>query len=439
MLVTESWTIEQSGASVNSFKIDWTPFDRAGLTGSEKFHTAMLSWILSGECTGLTSGAHLRILANLTGLQISGEVRCIAESSPFDLLVQTEECLIVVENKLSSTAYSDQIETYSRKVSKPTGALRRFKGNRKPIGLLLSLGCEMLPSVDGLTVTEEQVYGEVIWRAVPYSRLLQLLQDESNGSDEVLQTYIVALGNLCLLLDAFLADHTSFQWVFENEHLKKMEKPAPANQSAKYIGRNNLESGFQIALLRRVLDQVVRSLHKRGLRTQGSYLGQSHGTGYFVIILLKIPNGADFLGYTFEKEFLLEFQYQGDTMKITFASARYKESSITDFGGEETRKAFFGQFQHLIGQQLKYPKLNKPRTKAYVSVSVNTDPSTPRFSRAKVPERLLDKPVLRYASRDKFVSKIVDECMQACLILGPAVQSEAEAGNGDGTPGLEVV
>ncbi|MCD4670965.1 MAG: PD-(D/E)XK nuclease family protein [Actinomycetia bacterium] len=429
-------------------KIEWTPFDLSGLAGSEKFHTGMFSWIFSGGCTGLRKGANYRILSKLTGQNINGEIVCIPESSPFDLLIRSNRFLIVVENKLSSATRYGQIQRYTELILSDVKEepkreqkkserrpydknLQDFKGDREAIGILLSLAGEKLTSTEGREYSDDCTYqtckGKMIWLAVSYYELLEMLSDEANNMDSILQAYLRSLEYLCILHNTFLENHTNYPCVFKNANLKKTVKNPPNSECKSYITRNNLETGFQIALLRKILYQVMNKLNRDGISFQRTYVGETKGTGNFGVSLMEIPKDKEFLGFCFKEDFYIGFQYQGDALKVTFSRWEYDKSINKDFSDDENeRNAFFERFKEVCTdtEVLGYRNLNKPRSKAYVSVSLNMDPNTKRCKREGLPERLQDKLILRESRKEDFVSLIVEECRLISEICKQVMKGE---------------
>lgn len=311
-----------------------TLFDSLMISGFERIHTQTLAWILSLENEFFPNKAGF--IEKLFDLQ-PGEVTCNdlyveTELNQIDMFIQTDKKQFLIENKLQSSEHSNQTIRYVNSIPE------RLRDTQK------------LKQYGYLSLTNEEPKNKE-WIPISFEKVRDLLRSIQWPGDRketvFIQEYIYTLDNLVQVFNQFVSNHKDFNHVFTDGHKKKFEKQPFADESKEYIRKNQLETTFQKAFLK----IIAREGH-----INYDEIGETRGTAFLQINLGEINN----LGEAFR----LGFQFQGRTLKINLAHKNYENSKpeqITEF----LMNAFKNVFLHYNG----YEKFNKPRSKAYISVS----------------------------------------------------------------------
>lgn len=313
-----------------------TFFDALLISDSERIHTQTLYWILSLENNIFPNNEKARFLNNLFGL--NGEIKVTenitigTEIKNVDLLIRTDNYVIVLENKLKSSEHSYQTQKYYDQIPEQ-----------------YALGVQ---KICGFISLINETPAHKAWHAVSFEKLLGCLKDikwsEANARELIfVEEYIYTVQNLVNAFDAFINDHKSFPSVFIDGSKTKFVKTKHENSVSEYIRVNQLETIFQKAyLMKIVLD----------LNEQFCHVGETRGTA---LIQINVHH----FEYR-KKRFNLGFQFQKGTLKINLSreGVATSKASQLDF---DLISNFEAKFCKVKG----YNRFNKPKTKAYMSVS----------------------------------------------------------------------
>ncbi len=306
------------------------------ISDSERIHTQTLAWILSLE-NGLfpNKSDFIKGLFDLNNCEFnSKDLYVETELNRIDLFIQTTDKQFLIENKLKSSEHSNQTIRYIDSIPKSL-----IDSNKtKYFGFL--------------TLIKDEPQNQE-WKPISFEKLrdsLNSIQWPKDKNETIfIQEYIQTLDNLVNVFNQFVSNHKDFENVFTDGYKKKYEKQPYSNDSKDYIRRNQLETIFQIAFLKILAKEAGISYDE---------IGETRGTALIQIYFKEII----ILGETFR----LGFQFQGKTLKINLAHKNYADSKPEQMG-----ELLINTFKKIFLNQNGYENFNKPRSKAYISVSKN--------------------------------------------------------------------
>ncbi len=309
----------------------------------EKCHSAALAWLFSDSNQYISESDKLQIISSWTQVNVRGQLRAsVAECNGIDILLEYDDAVIAIENKIKISEHSDQLSKYST-------MLTEMFPDRKIMKLFLSLLGEAPSRQD--------------WMMLEYDSVLSSLKRVQTKS-EIILDYIENLDKLVTIKNEFLSDHTMFPKVFSDGSSSKLAKQKSVGQSksALYIAQNGLETILQKAFFQRIAESLnFECAHCLITETRG-------------IALIDIKNPCKIPKLTIESEIIdLGIQVQGATIKAQFESG-YDESGRRKQQSATARMALDGSIPRLFELlQLKHFgwRLNPPRTttSAYYSFS----------------------------------------------------------------------
>lgn len=312
-------------------------FEHLMLADSERVHSEFLSWILSPNCYAISASDKLKFIETLFVLKGTSEiVRIGTEIDNIDIFIETNDTILIIENKLKASQHSNQLDTYNKLVKEkyPT---------KKHCFVFLTL------------VKEQRLNND--WIHVSYFNILEGLKKLTLAPDRhsvFVEDYILYLSRLLSVLNDVIEHPNEFAFVFENGSLKKSDKLQLVFQNKKeeFIAMNQLETIFQKAFLSRVLENdEIKEI-------QGT-LNETRGTALIDFSLKKnISIGDERLYATF-------VQIQADNIKFAFAIHEDYPTSQRGWISE-----IIEIFKRFKDQKLNgYVKVNSPKKLAYVSIS----------------------------------------------------------------------
>jgi len=313
-----------------------TFFDSLLIADSERIHTQTLYWILSLEENIFSYTEKARFLNNLFNLKdditLTQSILVGTEINKIDLLVRTDNYVIVLENKLKSSEHSYQTEKYYNAIPEEYAV-----GLQKICGFISLINETPLHKA---------------WHSISFEKLLACLKDikwMDNNARELIfvEEYIYTLQNLVNAFHAFINDHKSFPSVFIDGSKTKFVKVKHENSVSDYIRINQLETIFQKAYLMKIV---------LGLNEQYCYVGETRGTA---LIQINVHH----LEYR-KKKFNLGFQFQNSTLKINLSKEGVATSKASQLDYD-----LISNFESKFFRANGYNRFNKPKTKAYMSVS----------------------------------------------------------------------
>lgn len=327
-----------------------TFFDSLMISDSERIHTQTLSWILQLDDLTFTRHEKAELLRRIFKLRTSIDIESQyveTELNKIDLFVDFGGHQFIIENKLKSSEHSNQTKNYLSSIPE---SFNQYKSRK--FGFL--------------TLIKEKAKNDV-WVNISFEELLK----ELNAVDWRKQTrdylfveeYLVTLSNLVKVFNDFMKKHQNYSNVFSDGHKKKYDKKASYDEDFKnYIKANQLETIFQKAFLKQIAEDI-------GLLEY--YISETRGTALIQTYLHKLKIA--------DEKFNIGFQFQGKTLKINLSHEQYGSSSF-----ELINEGVIGIFRDTFYQVDGYNKLNKPRSKAYISVSKSIGDELYKLSKEQI-------------------------------------------------------
>ena len=259
----------------------------------EKCHSAALAWIFSDSNTHFSDETKTKILSSWCNTPVTGKLtKLIVEYKNIDILLEFEDVVIAIENKIKISEHDNQLARYTETLAEDYPGHKRIK-------LFLSLAGED-PTEPG-------------WQKLEYDSVLASLKSFPVSS-EIIQDYAENLESLVSAKNEFLDDHTKFPNVFTDGNKPKLQKfleiyntpylPATAN----YISFNGLETIFQKAFFRRLIARHDFKCKKIIIsETRGNALIDFRGLVEIAPLAIEGGNSIE-----------LGIQIQGNTIKVQF-------------------------------------------------------------------------------------------------------------------------
>lgn len=313
-----------------------TFFDSLMISDSERIHTQTLAWIISLDDSIFPTCEKIQFLCTLFNINgkigFGQNVYVETELNKIDLFIETENYQFLIENKLKSSEHSNQTFRYIDSIPSQFEAT-----NKTRIFGFLTL------------VKDEPMSQE--WIPISFEKLKNSLEKVRWAGQQketiFIKEYIQTLSNLTEVYNGFISDHKNFANVFTDGSKKKYEKERYENELQDYIRRNQLETIFQKAFLKTVL---------KNAKIDYIEIGETRGTALFQTFISEINVAGEI--------FKLGFQFQGKTMKINLVHKNYADSKP-----EQVGERLIEIFKNVFHGQNDYNSYNKPRNKAYISVS----------------------------------------------------------------------
>ena len=315
-------------------QIKHTFFDALLIADAERIHSQTLGWILKlpeAVFTIESKSSFLNRLFNLeNAISITYHFQVYTEVNQLDILLETDNYILIIENKLKSSEHTLQSLRYENSVPEKT------KASGKPIkGAILSLISEKPKNEN--------------WQILSYGKLLECLSSIA-WNDNLKETVFVkeyqqTLNNLVISFDAFIDNHKQFDSVFNDGVKSKQSKFRYDDEIKEYIRINQLETIFQKAFLRTIAEEN---------ELENYSIGESHGKALIQIFVTNI-----FFG---ETEYHLGFQSQGRSLKINLLLPKTKERHIMPVHLVES-------FRQSFSRKNGYKRFDKDKKNPYTSVS----------------------------------------------------------------------
>lgn len=316
-------------------------FDNLGISGVEKIHSAMISWIFSKNCTCLTNLEKSLLLNKIFDLGDKLDytfIKSYTEVNHMDVFIETDKSYFIIENKIKSSEHSKQTEEYRKSWEKENSNL--------PTKYLF------------LTLINETAV-DSNWKNCTYSSLSDYLEDllktkkSQSESEIILKAYSQTIKNLKIVSEEFIDDFSSYPEVFKEGSKTKSQKASGNNKENKimqYISDHQLETIFQKLFFRRLWsknDFLMRYKEKNKIELthKGNSLAgyfDSHGkmeSGFFI---KEIPN-TDFT-------VSLSLHHSSIIIRIQKEGENYWDSKKEEiFDLEKSFKPFFKELKYSVG------------------------------------------------------------------------------------------
>ena len=320
-----------------ALQLHWCPmrqnfFEVIGMADVERVHSQMLAWVFDAHV--LTSAQKSEVLAELTGRPIKcDEYRVSTEHDHIDVLIETESAIIAIENKIKITEHDQQLTRYQRSLEHH--ALPQHF-------VYLSLLPESVTNSMWIPKTYAELHSELSRHA---------FTSPSNFDEHIFNEYVQAVGHLAAVVKAFDQDHTQFLNVFTDGRLTKRDKRVRVSAYTNlqnYVRANQLETTLQRHFIARIRDRVVPA-------SVTSRIEETHGAAFLHIVIASRSIGGLIFDWA--------VQFQERTVKLNCSAHDYARSTCNQLPRE-----VMADFQILADKHHSL-SLNRPRTKAYVSLS----------------------------------------------------------------------
>lgn len=311
-------------------------FEYLGLSDVERIHSQFFAWLFSSDCLAISQDSKHMLLAELfkTGSE-SKILKVLTEFRGIDILIETSKEVIVIENKLKSSQHSNQLHRYKAICDEqyPITPKRYYF----------------------LTLTGEKTNDEN-WNRMSYHQMYTQLMKLSfhHGKDHtvIVKEYLVFLRRLTSCVQDFLERPQQYDMVFMDGKKKKVDKVdfAYATPNERFIASNQLETILQKCFLHCLSERI---------NTHVAFISDTRGDA---LIDFPIKGGIEYKG----RSYSTILQLQNNTIKFAFAV----------FGPEygKSEKVWIEEVIPLMKElseqnEFNYMKMNKPTSRAYVSVS----------------------------------------------------------------------
>ena len=92
--------------------------EHIGIADIERVHTNTIAWIISDSCRAITKNDKIKFLSEFIGLNKDDFIETIHdETGSIDLLIETNNTIIALENKFKSSQHSNQLERYRKRIN----------------------------------------------------------------------------------------------------------------------------------------------------------------------------------------------------------------------------------------------------------------------------------------------------------------------------------
>lgn len=323
--------------------INPTFFDAIGTADMERVHSGVISWLLSSKCQAFTIAEQSNILNSLFGIKNGPTYTTIEpclEYDHIDIFIKTKDSRgnieeWIIENKVKSSQGDNQLSNYQNNTN-INGANAHF--------LLLTL-IDETPKVSN-------------WKNKKYSDLYTILRNQSRGGRNaahcaIIDEYIKTIEQLSNLVNDFIANPQDYPNVFTDASLKKSIKRRNHYQpfTLQYISDNNLET-----LLQKLYFTKVKELIKQDEESKLIEIGETHGNAEIVIKLIPVNDKIQF-----------DIAFQNGTFKYA-VSKEYGDTKNKQANRKDIEDHWVPAVEKLLQLQPDM-RLNKPRTRARVSIS----------------------------------------------------------------------
>ena len=284
----------------------------------EKCHSAALAWIFSGSNTHFSDDTKTKILSSWSNTPVTGKLKkLIVEYKNIDILIEFEDVVIAIENKIKISEHDNQLAKY-------TETLAEDYPDHKVIKLFLSLAGEDPTEPD--------------WIKLEYDSVLASLKSFPISS-EIIQDYAENLECLVSAKNEFLNDHIKFPNVFTDGNKPKLQKLLEISTlpnlpaTAKYISLNGLETILQKAFFQRLIATHDFKCKKIIIsETRGNALIDFRGLEGIPPFILGSGNsielGIQIQGKTVKAQFMDSLESSGNRSPRSPATKKKLDNSI---------------------------------------------------------------------------------------------------------------
>lgn len=312
-------------------------FEFLSISHQEKIHSQIISWIFSDSFTGISEHDKVNLLNSILKIECKKIEFSLTEYKNIDILIKTDIGIIIIENKLKSSQHSNQLKKYEEICHED------FKNFTTQCYFLTLIGEDS---------------NNNSWKNISYKRVsenLHKLKTLDNVHSIIFKEYLIFLTKLVSVFADFENNYMNYKHVFQDGKKRKIDKInfKYPTVNEEFIAKNQLETIFQKCLLNKV---------GKYLKPQISNITDTRGEALIDFHLETF--------YHKNKKYNIFLQLQFDNLKFAIASDEYGTSN------KKSIEPLIEVFEELKNENLfGYNKLNKPKSKAYISISKKMNPN----------------------------------------------------------------
>ena len=311
-------------------------FEYLGIADVERIHSQFFAWIFSSDCNAIDSIQKDELLQKVFRLKSNSHIlNTQTERDGIDILIETDKEIVVIENKIKSSQHSNQLERYKEFCEK------HFLNKKKYYHFLTLIG-EHTEHQEWIRISYLQIYNSL--------KSLKLKPEENHSV--IINEYLIFLDRLVSVVEDFKKNASKYDMMFLDGKKKKEHKinAEYTNDNEKFIAANQLETILQKCYLSSLVEEI---------KTPKGLITDTRGDA---LVDFPLQRDIEYEG----RYYTTIIQLQEDTIKFAFA-----------IYGENYPKSDKKWIDKVIPKMEKlssennhdYHKLNKPKSKAYVSIS----------------------------------------------------------------------
>lgn len=320
--------------------VNKTFFEYLGIADKERIHSQFLAWVFSIDCNSIDSNMKNKLLQDIFQLNCNSQItNILTERNGIDILIETDNEIIVIENKIKSSQHSNQLDNYKKFIEK------EFCHKKQYFFFLTLIGEK----------TENPIWKKITYVDI-YKHLNLLILEPNSNHSIIIKEYLIFLKRLVTIVEDFKNNAKNYDMVFLDGSKKKHEKinTPYKNEKEKFIAFNQLETILQ----KYFLDSLVNRV-----KSSNGFITDTRGNA---LVDFPIKQNIEYNG----KRYATIIQLQKDTIKFAFGihGNNYSTSNkkwITEVISkmEDLRK----------NNNFGYTRKNNPKSKAYISISKSTN------------------------------------------------------------------
>lgn len=344
-------------------------FEESGLSKFERFHSQMFCWLINNS--SIDKAVKIKIINKLFNHNINMQckyIECIPEytiasNKRVDLLLNVDEISFVIENKLRSSQYDNQLAVYKKELDKKISESNKTDNKQDKYFFYY------------LTLIDEKAEADG-WNNITYENFLNTLEEykkeiilsfdkcECTNSKIIYLEYVNSIKHLVETINDFKKSFVNYPSIFKNDYPCDDKYP-----KEDFAISQNLET-----ILQKQFYHIVASK----MSNNNYIIKETHG-----FALLEFDISEIFYEYN-KLYYKIGIQIQSDCIKLFFRPSdidKYKSSSIDDI--HHTTITLFRKFAANIRKKgieadekklLSISRFNK-KSKAFISISFKRNKS----------------------------------------------------------------
>ncbi len=322
-------------------------FEFIAAADAEKVHSQTIGWLFSENCNAFSDNDKSFILSELNKnnakVQVTPATKVHVEINNIDIMIEGEDWIIIIENKIKSSQHSNQLFKYEYLTKheeeealicflnwksinfkdNPADAFKNLnkefkeqfqvtkrlnKGNKKTFYWYLTLIKEKPESSN--------------WANITYSDLYKVLdkyfKNKNNPHFEnlsIVKSYIKTIGNLSRVTELFIESPSKFKFVFtEGKTIKGsyIENESDKGSAKSYIKNLGLETLLQRWFYSKLIDNL-KDKNPKQFKSIEYNIGETHGTALLDFTFIDLSFKINEINY------IPMIQFQGNSVKLAIA------------------------------------------------------------------------------------------------------------------------